>query len=113
MVFNFALGAPAFFAVGYAGSMFAAEKEEGTFEFLRACADFRRPSAGQQADGHRAGHGRHVCGFVAAGLLFSGNRLPGHPNCKACWVCGWSAALEAIAWGTLFSLLGGAGRWWR
>src|SRR5215471_12872692 len=36
LVFNFALGAPAFFAVGCAGAAFAGEKEEGTFEFLRA-----------------------------------------------------------------------------
>src|SRR4029079_19463165 len=36
LVFNFALGAPAFFAIGCAGAAFAGEKEEGTVEFLRA-----------------------------------------------------------------------------
>ena len=107
MVFNFALGAPAFFAVGCAGSMFAAEKEEGTFEFLRIAP----VSAGQVLASKLAvATLATVAMFVVLwplALLFSGNRLPESPaqlhGMLGLWLVG---ALEAIAWGTLFSLLG-------
>src|SRR5258708_12972413 len=36
MVYNLALAAPAFFALGCTGAAFAMEQEEGTFDFLRA-----------------------------------------------------------------------------
>src|SRR6476646_9634213 len=35
-IFHLALGAPAFFALGCAGAAFAIEREEGTYDFLRA-----------------------------------------------------------------------------
>ena len=34
LIYNFALGAPVMFAIGAAGASFAAEKEEGTYEFF-------------------------------------------------------------------------------
>jgi len=106
IIYNFALGAPAFFAIGAAGAAFAAEKEEGTFEFLRAS-----PVSAAQVVASKL-----ISNAVATVLMFailwpialfiSGSHLPDVKELTGMlglWLVG---AVEAIAWGTLFSLLG-------
>src|SRR6476620_8656812 len=106
LVFNFALGAPAFFAIGCAGAAFAAEKEEGTFEFLRASP----VSSGQILASKLLLTAIATLAMYAVlwplALWATAAHLPEPtqlPGMLGLWLVG---AIEAIAWGTLFSLLG-------
>jgi hypothetical protein len=106
LVFNFALGAPAFFAIGCAGAAFAGEKEEGTFEFLRGSP----VSSGQILASKLLLTAIATLAMYAVlwplALLATGSHLPEPtqlPGMLGLWLVG---AIEAIAWGTLFSLLG-------
>src|SRR5262245_12716267 len=106
LVYNFALGAPAFFAIGCAGAAFAAEKEEGTYEFLRVAP----VTSGQVFISKLALVLVATIAMYAVlwpvALWFSGAKLPDAdklPGMLGLWLM---AAVEAIAWGTLFSLLG-------
>ena len=106
MIYHFALGAPAFFAVGAAGAAFAAEKEEGTFDFLRASPI----SAGQIVASKLLFVFFSTAALLAVvwpvAIYLSGHQFPDANNLTGMlglWLVG---ALEAIAWGTLFSLLG-------
>jgi ABC-type transport system involved in multi-copper enzyme maturation permease subunit len=110
-VFNLALAAPAFFAVGAAGIAFAIEREEGTVDFLRAV-----PVSAKQV--LVAKLGMASVATLAMYLLvwpmalhFTGGRLPESTpfagsmqlgDMLGLWII---AAVEAIAWGTLFSLM--------
>src|SRR5262245_13786961 len=106
LVFNFALGAPAFFAIGCAGAAFAGEKEEGTFDFLRASP----VSSGQILASKLLLTAIATLAMYAVlwplALWATGAHLPEPtqlPGMLGLWLVG---ALEAIAWGTFFSLLG-------
>jgi ABC-2 family transporter protein len=104
-IFNLALVPPALFALGAAAAAFSSEQEEGTFEFLRAA-----PISSQQVLVSK------LCvamlGTLAMFIVlwpvaqwFNGSQLPDEVqlhNMLGLWLV---AALEAIAWGTLFSLL--------
>ncbi len=104
-IFNLALVAPVLFALGCAAAAFSGEQEEGTFEFLRAA-----PISSRQVLASK------LCltaiGTVVMFILlwpvaqwFNRSQLPEDAqlhNLLGLWLV---AALEAIAWGTLFSLL--------
>lgn len=105
VVCNLALGAPVFFALGCAGAAFAVEREEGTFGFLRAA-----PVSARQV--LVAKLGVTVLATLAMfallwplALLFTGGRLPETATLNGMLGLWLLAAVEAIAWGTLFSLL--------
>jgi hypothetical protein len=105
LIYNFALGAPAFFAIGCAGAAFAMEQEEGTFEFLRA----------GPATSNQVLISKLAIAFLATLAMFSlllpialwfmRGQLPDTPTLHGMLGLWLVAALEAIAWGTLFSLL--------
>jgi len=105
LVFILALGFPALFAVGSAGVAFAGEQEEGTFDFLRA-APIR---AGQLLVSKLvvvslATVAMYVVLFGLALLIASG-QMPSTGTLYEMMDLWLVAALEALAWGTLFSLL--------
>jgi hypothetical protein len=104
-IFNLALVPPVLFALGCAAAGFSGEREEGTFEFLRAA-----PISSQQVLTSK------LCvamlGTLAMFIVlwpvawwFNHSQLPNDVqlhNMLGLWLV---AALEAIAWGTLFSLV--------
>ncbi len=105
MTYVLALGFPALFAVGSAGVAFAGEQEEGTFDFLRA-APIR---AGQLFASKLTVIGLATLAMYVvlcgSALLVARGELPSSGillDLIALWIV---AGLEAIAWGTLFSLL--------
>lgn len=104
MVFNIALATPVFFAVGCIGTAFAIEKEDGSYDWLRAS-----PATDLQVFIGKVG----LC-IVATLAMFAvlwpiaiwktEGRIPAPEvfhGMLALWLL---AAVEAIAWGTLFSL---------
>jgi hypothetical protein len=106
LVFNFALGAPAFFAIGCAGAAFAAEKEEGTFEFLRASPVSSGEILASKLLLTIAATLAMYAVLWPLALWATGSHLPEPtqlPGMLGVWLVG---AIEAIAWGTFFSLLG-------
>ncbi len=106
LIYNLALGAPVFFAVACAATAFAIEREEGTIEFLRAAP----------VSAHRVLISKltiAVTGTVAMfailmplARLIAGGPLPNEGDWHGMLGLWLVAAIEAIAWGTLFSLLG-------
>ncbi len=112
--FHLALMAPALFALGCAGTAFAIEKEDGTFEFLRAI-----PISSQQLFISKllltvlASVAMYLVLWLAA-MWITGHATPALDrmfpdaqsellrNMLGLWLV---AALEAIVWGTLFSLI--------
>ncbi len=106
MIYNFALGAPVMFAIGAAGASFAAEKEEGTYEFLRASP----ATASQILFGKWLVIALATIGMAAVlwpmSNWFLGGLRGSSPIVLNDSLTFWSlGALEVIAWGTLFSLL--------
>jgi hypothetical protein len=104
IVFNVALATPVFFAVGCIGTAFAIEKEDGSYDWLRAS-----PATDLQVFIGKVG----LC-IVATLAMFAvlwpiaiwktEGRIPTPEvfhGMLALWLL---AAVEAIAWGTLFSL---------
>jgi hypothetical protein len=105
LIFEYALIAPVLIAVGGAGSAFATEKEEGTFEFLR-CA----PVSSKQVFFSK--FASVLAATVTAYLVlwpitlwFSGGEMPEASLLRGTLGLWPVAALAAIAWGMLFSLL--------
>jgi hypothetical protein len=103
--FNIALAFPALFAVGSAGVAFAGEKEEGTFDFLCA-APIRSGQllASKLVVVCLATFAMYVALCGSAFAVTWGQVPPTETlyEMVKLWMVG---ALEAIAWGTLFSLL--------
>jgi hypothetical protein len=103
LLYSIGLAAPAFFALGATGAAFAMEQEEGTFDFLRAAP----VTAGQiftSKLGLAAAAAIAMLAVLAAStVLFTYPRSP-EPldGMLGLWLM---AVLEAIAWGTFFSLL--------
>ncbi len=103
LLYTFGLAAPAFFAIGATGAAFAMEREEGTFDFLQGS-----PIKARQVFASKLGVATVATAsmFVVlwgATLLFTYPRTPASlDGMLGLWIM---AAAEAIAWGTLFSLL--------
>jgi hypothetical protein len=105
LIFMFALGAPAFFAVGSAGTTFAMEREERTLEFLRAIpARARQVFVSKLAVAGIATVAMYLALWPTA-VYFNGGRLPDGDLLRSMLGLWLVAALEALAWGTFFSLL--------
>jgi hypothetical protein len=105
LVYSLALGAPAFFALGAAGTSFALEQEEGTFDFLRAA-----PISAWQVLTSKLGLTILATVAMLAVLVpiawrISGGRLPEEGVLHGMLGLWLLAAIEAIAWGAFFSLL--------
>ncbi|HKD35542.1 MAG TPA: hypothetical protein VKB78_02040, partial [Pirellulales bacterium] len=105
LIYSFALGAPAFFAVACSAAAFAVEREEGTIEFLRAV-----PASPQQVFWSKTalslvGTLAMLVILLPLARLFTGQFPEDHQwqGMLGLWLV---AAFEAIAWGTFFSLLG-------
>jgi ABC-2 family transporter protein len=104
-IFNLAFVPPVLFALGSAAAAFSGEQEEGTFEFLRIA-----PISSQQVLASKlavAALGTEAMFVVLwpVAQWFNHSQLPGDVqlhNMLGLWLV---AALEAIAWGTLFSLV--------
>ena len=103
-LFAIALTIPALYALGCGATMFATEHEAGTYEFQRALP----VSARQLLWGKLAFAVLSIP--VLIGLLwllavwFAGGRLPAAGHHAAIWGLWGFAAVEALAWGMLFSL---------
>jgi hypothetical protein len=105
LILHLAFAAPALFAAGAAGTAFASEKEEGTFEFLRAS-----PITDRQVFTSKVGLA--VLATLCMCLVLWPITAPRvssdliqsfqFQNMAGLWLVG---AVEAIAWGTLFSLI--------
>ena len=105
MIYNIALAAPAFFALGCAGAAFAVEQEEGTFDFLQAAPVSPRQVFSSKVLLAAAATLAMFLLLWPLALAFTGGELP-QPKVLdgilGLWIL---AAVEALAWGTLFSLL--------
>ncbi len=104
IVLNVALATPVFFALGCIGTAFALEKEEGTYDWLRASP---------ATDGQVFFAKLALCAFGAVtmyAVLWPGAmwltswRLPEGPQWHGMLALWPLAAVEAIAWGMFFSL---------
>ncbi|MBI3838668.1 MAG: ABC transporter permease [Planctomycetia bacterium] len=103
LLYSFGLAAPAFFAIGATGAAFAMEQEEGTFDFLRAS-----PITARQVLASKLGVASlaTLAMFVVLWPLTLLFTYPKSPDALDGMLGLWlMAAVEAIAWGTLFSLL--------
>lgn len=105
VVCNIALAAPAFFALGCAGAAFAVEREEGTFDFLQSA-----PVSPRQVFTSKLGlTALATVAMLAllwpAALVMTAGQVPEAPTLRGMLGLWLLAAVEAIAWGTLFSLL--------
>ena len=105
LVFSLALGAPAFFALGAAGTAFALEQEEGTFDFLQAA-----PVSAWQVLSSKLGLTilatvTMLVVLVPIAWRISGEQLPEEQVLHGMLGLWLLAAVEAIAWGAFFSLL--------
>jgi hypothetical protein len=99
------LAGPAFFAVGSAAVAFAVEREEGTIDFLRfAPVSPRLLLASKLTVAALATVAMYALLWPTV-LLFTHGRLPESPAIVAFLGLWLVAAIEAIAWGTFFSLL--------
>jgi hypothetical protein len=104
IVLNVALATPVFFAIGCIGTAFALEKEEGTYDWLRASP---------ASDGLVFLAKISLCLIGTAAMYavlwpvsqwITGGRMP-EPGVWHGMLALWPlAALEAIAWGAFFSL---------
>lgn len=105
IVFNLALAAPVLFALGYSGTAYALEHEEGTIEFLRAAP----VSAIQLFAGKLtlAAGATLLMYLVLLPLAYflEHSQLPKSTQLQGMLGLWIAAAPEAIAWGLLFSLL--------
>ncbi len=105
LVYNIALATPVFFAIGCIGTAYAIEKEDGTFDWLRAS-----PVSNGQLLASKTG----LC-LIATAVMFAALWLitrgllvapPAAPGVVTSMTGLWLlAAFEALAWGLLFSLL--------
>ena len=89
MIYNIALAAPAFFALGCAGAAFAVEQEEGTFDFLQAA-----PVSSRQVFSSKlllAAAATLVMFLLLwpLALAFTGGELPQAKYSTAYWDCGF------------------------
>jgi hypothetical protein len=103
LLYSIGLAAPAFFAIGATGAAFAMEREEGTFDFLCAAP----VTAGQiftSKLGLAVGAAIAMLAVLAAPTVLFTYPLAPKPldGMLGLWLV---AVLEAIAWGTFFSLL--------
>jgi hypothetical protein len=104
-IWAMAFGAPVLFAFGCAGTSFAVEKEEGTIDFLRAA-----PVTGQQLIVSKltiaalATVGMYMA-LWALGLFVLRDRVYDSASMLRIFAVAGITSLEAIAWGTLFSLI--------
>jgi hypothetical protein len=102
----FSLAAPALFAVGAAGTAFAGEREEGTIEFLRAA-----PVSGSQVFTSKllavtVGAAAMFAAVAPSAMLCTHGRIAGELEWGSMLGLWLVSAIEAIAWGTLFSMTG-------
>ena len=100
-----AMGAAAVYALGCGATLFATERETGTFEFQRGL-----PLAWRPLFVGKAGFG--AASVVALAILLwgvtiamAGGRLPSWRDSGDLWGGGLLAAWEVFAWSLLFSLL--------
>src|SRR5689334_4706416 len=105
VVYTIALAAPAFFALGCAGTAFSMEREEGTYEQLRAA-----PVEAWQLLVSKLGVAILATAAMFAvawpiALVASSRTLPQTETLNGMVEMWLAAAVEAIAWGTFFSLL--------
>ncbi len=103
--FFIAIVAPVLFALGSAGTAFAIEKEDGTFEFLRASpVKPQHIVASKMLVTSLATIAMFLLLYRAA-FLFAGAQSPHDQPLRQLSGILAVAAIEAIAWGTLFSIL--------
>ncbi len=104
-MFALTIWLPAFYALGCGATMFAAEKDDGTFELLRTLP----------VNGLRVLAGKLLYALPSTALLFAALFLltrafnrgvwPQEDTLRLLWGAWLVAALEALAWGIFVSLL--------
>ena len=104
-LFGFGLAMVAFYALGCGATLFAVEREEETFDLLRSL-----PVTGAQV--MRAKMSVAVTSVIALWAfvavespLVAGMQLPDLQSLAYLWATFGLAAVEALAWGTFFSLV--------
>ncbi len=104
-VYNVALATPVFFALGCVGTTFAMEKEDGTYEWLQASpVNDRQVLVSKLVLATLATVGMYFV-LLPLALWIEGAELPAADTLRGMLGLWLLAAVEAIAWATLFSLL--------
>ncbi|HEY2894022.1 MAG TPA: ABC transporter permease, partial [Pirellulales bacterium] len=105
LIYMIALAAPAFFALGCAGTAFSMEREEGTYEQMRAApVEAWQLLVSKLSVTLLATAAMFAVAWPIA-LVASGRTLPPAETLSGMVEMWLAAAVEAIAWGTFFSLL--------
>ncbi len=103
-LYNVALATPAFFALGCAATAWAIEREDDTFQWLRAA-----PVSERQVFASKLGLAAVATLVMYAVLwlvtLWAAGRLPAAESLRGVLGLWLVAGAEALAWGTLASLL--------
>jgi ABC-type transport system involved in multi-copper enzyme maturation permease subunit len=103
--FGFAVALPAFYALGCGATAFAAEHETGTFEFRRMLPITAGRLFWSKVLFAAASTLAMIVVLWPVAVAFSGGRLPSTGQAVGLWALWGFAAVELLAWGTLFSLL--------
>ena len=106
LVYNYALGVPVLFAVACAATTFAVEREEGTREFLRAAAISAWQVLASKLAIAAIGTAAMMIVLLPIARQFAERQVPLDEIWNGILGLWLVSAFEAIAWGTLFSLIG-------
>ena len=103
--FGLAFGPPVLFALGAAGAAFAVEREEGSFDFLQAIPVNSKQLFISKITVSIIATLVMYAVLYPLTLLFTGGKVPDVNFVQTMLAICLTAALEAIAWGTFFSLI--------
>ena len=106
LVYNYALGVPVLFAVACAATTFAVEREEGTSEFLRAAPISAWQVLASKLAIAAIGTAAMMIVLLPLARQFAQRPVPIDEIWNGILGLWLVSAFEAIAWGTLFSLIG-------
>lgn len=105
VMFGFALGASAFYALGCGATLFATEHEVGTYPFLRSLPVSPESALAGKVVSALLSVSAIFAALWLVSLFLSRFELPDRRTHSLLWALWGLAALEFLAWGILFSLL--------
>lgn len=104
-LFAVGIGFPAFYALGCGATMFAAERESGTYEFLRSLPASGLTTLLSKAALALVSTPLLFAATWSAAMLISGFRLPDAALHREIWLLWGVGSIELLVWSVLFSLL--------
>ncbi|HJS07677.1 MAG TPA: hypothetical protein VJ809_08445, partial [Pirellulales bacterium] len=105
ILFTTALAAATLYAVGAAATIFSVEHEDETYDYLACLPATWGPIFIGKVSVSVASAMALACGLVVVGWLLAGREMPEESKAAVAAGLFGVAILEAVAWGTLFSLL--------